>query len=158
MQHRSLFPWDWGDILWWSWAQTCLSGQWCDQRVDGGGSWSWVDSAKTSEKSEQKSGREISLGFSALASSVDMVTLLMFSSRGGYSQRDLSTLGEKLIENMFQLMMGFHFCNQGIPRIIWGWERRMTMNLTVSEKSPEEKEMTEVQRIVPLELGVPSTL
>ena len=98
------------------------------------------------------------MGFSALASSVDMVTLLMFSSRGGYSQRDLSTLGEKLIENMFQLMMGFHFCNQGIPRIIWGWERRMTMNLTVSEKSPEEKEMTEVQRIVPLELGVPSTL
>ena len=34
----------------------------------------------------------------------------------------------------------------------------MTMNLTVSEKGLEEKEMTEVQRIVPSVLGVPSTL
>ena len=114
--------------------------------------------AKTSAKSEQKSGREISLGFSTWASSVDMVTLLMLPSRGGYSCRDLSTLGEKLIENVFQSMMGFHFCNQDIPRIIWGRERQMTMNLTVSEKGPEEKEMIEVQRIVPLVLGVPSTL
>ena len=97
-----------------------LSGQWCDQW---GGSWSWVDLAKTLAKSKQKSGREISLDFSAWASSVDMVTLLMFSSRGGYSWRDLSTLGEKSIENVFQSMMRFHFCNQGIPRIIWGWER-----------------------------------
>ena len=46
-------------------------------------------------------------------------------------------------------MMGFHFCNQGIPRIIWGQERRMTMNVTISEKGLEEKEMTEVQQIVP---------
>ena len=87
-----------------------------------------------------------------------MVTLLMFSSRGGYSWRDLLTLGEKSIENVFQLMMGFHFYNQGIPRIIWGRERQMTMNLTMSEKGPEEKEMMEVQQIVPLVLGVPSTL
>ena len=87
-----------------------------------------------------------------------MVTLLMLSSRGGYSWRDLLTLGEKSIENVFQLMMGFHFHNQGIPRIIWGWERRMTMNLTMSEKDPEEKEMTEVQQIVPLVFGVPSML
>ena len=100
---------------------------------------------KTSVKSEQKSGREISLGFLAWASSVDMVTLLMFSSRGGYSLRDLLTLGEKLIENIFQSMMWFHFCNQGIPRIIWGQERQMTMNLTMLEKGLEEKEMTEVQ-------------
>ena len=98
------------------------------------------------------------MDFSAWASSVDMVTLLMFSSRGGYSQRDLLTLGEKSIENVFQLMMGFHFYNQGIPRIIWGQERQMTMNLTMSEKGPEEKEMMEVQQIVPLVLGVPSTL
>ena len=34
----------------------------------------------------------------------------------------------------------------------------MTMNLTMSEKGPEEKEMTEVQQIVPLVLGVPSML
>ena len=98
------------------------------------------------------------MDFSAWASSVDMVTLLMFSSRGGYSQRDLLTLGEKLIENVFQLMMRFHFYNQGIPRIIWGWEKQMTMNLTILEKGPEEKEMMEVQQIVPLVLGVPSTL
>ena len=32
------------------------------------------------------------------------------------------------------------------------------MNLTVLEKEPELKEMTEVQRMVPLILGVPSTL
>ena len=83
-----------------------------------GGSWSWVDLVKTSAKSEQKSRREISLDFSAWASSMDIVTLLMFSSRGGYSQRDLSILGEKSIENVFQSMMEFHFCNQGIPRII----------------------------------------
>ena len=111
-----------------------------------------------SAKSEQKSGREISLGFSAWASSMDMVTLLMLSFKGGYSRRDLSTLGEKSIENVFQLMMEFHFCNQGIPRVIWGWERRMTMNLTMSENSPEEKEITEVQQIVPLVLEVPSML
>ena len=74
-----------------------------------------------------------------------MVTLLMFSSRGGYSRRDLSTLEEKSIENLLQSMMGFHFYNQGIPRITWGQERQMTMNLTVSEKGPEEKEITEVQ-------------
>ena len=85
---------------------------------------------KTSAKSEQKSGREISLGFSAWG-------------------RNLLILGEKSIENVFQLMMGFHFCNQGIPRIIWGQERQMTMNLTMSEKGPEEKEMMEVQQIVP---------
>ena len=85
------------------------------------------------------------MDFSAWASSVDIVTLLIFSSREGYSWRDLSTLGEKSIENVFQSMMGFHFHNQGIPRIIWGQERRMTMNLTMLEKGPEEKEMTEVQ-------------
>ena len=89
---------------------------------------------------------------------MDKVTLLMFSSKGGYSRRDLSTLEEKSIENMFQSMMEFHFHNQGIPRIIWGQERQMTMNSTMSEKGLEEKEMTEVQQIVPLVLGVPSTL
>ena len=96
-------------------------------------------------KSEQKSGSETSLGFSVWASSMDIVTLLMLSSRGGYSRRDLSTLGEKSIKNLFQSMMGFHFCSQGIPRITWGRERRMTINLTMSEKGSEEKEMTEVQ-------------
>ena len=123
----------------------------------GGGSWLWVDSAKTLAKSKQKSGRKTSLGFLVWASSVDMVTLLMFSSRG-YARKDLSTLEEKSIENLFQSMMGFHFYNQGIPRITWGRERRMTINLTVLEKGPEEKEMTEIQRIVPLVLGVRSTL
>ena len=34
----------------------------------------------------------------------------------------------------------------------------MTMNLTMSEKGSEEKEMTEVQQIVPSVLGVPSML
>ena len=89
---------------------------------------------------------------------MNIMTLLMSSVRGGCSQGDFSTLGEKSMENLFQSMMGFHFCSQGIPRITWGQERRMTMNLTVSVKDSEEKEMTEVQRIVPLVLGVPSTL
>ena len=100
----------------------------------------------------------MSLGFSVWASSVDIMTLLMSSVRGGCSRRDLSTLEEKSMENLFQSMMGFHFCSQGIPRITWGRERRMTMNLTVLVKDSEEKGMTEVQRIAPSVLGVPSTL
>ena len=98
------------------------------------------------------------MGFSVWASSVDIMTLLMSFVRGGCSQRDLSTLGEKLMENLFQSMMGFHFCSQGIPRITWGQERQMTINLTVSVKDLEEKGMTEVQRIVSSVLGILSTL
>ena len=71
-------------------------------------------------KSEQKSRREISLDFLAWASSVDMVTLLMLSSRGGYSQRDLSTLGEKSMENVFQSMMGFHFVTRAFQGLSGG--------------------------------------
>ena len=78
-----------------------VSGQWCDQKVGGGVVGHGLIWQRRWQSQSKKSGREISLGFSAWASSMDKVTLLMFSSKGGYSLRDLSTLGEKSIENMF---------------------------------------------------------
>ena len=65
---------------------------------------------------------------------------------------------QKLMVNVLQLILGFHFWSQGMPRIIWGQESQMTMNLIVSVKDPEVKEITVIQQMVLLLLGVPSML
>ena len=51
----------------------------------------------------------------------------------------------KSMVNILQSILGFHFWSQGMPRIIWGQESQMTMNLIVSVKDPEVKEITVVQ-------------
>ena len=71
----------------------------------------------TSAKSEQKAGIDTFLGCSEMVSSVDMVILAISSPWGGYSRRDLSTQGDKLIEKLTQLMMEFHFLSQGMLRM-----------------------------------------
>ena len=59
---------------------------------------------------------------------------------------------------LFQLMAGFHFFSQGIPRIISLRSRLRTMSLSFYVLSLNRISMWAFHRMVPLALAVPSTL
>ena len=57
-----------------------------------------------------------------------------------------------------QLILGFHLCNQGIPKITCCWPRLRTIRSVLSLNREKRMSVWAFHPIVPLTLAVPSTL
>ena len=57
-----------------------------------------------------------------------------------------------------QSILGFHLCNQGIPKITCCWPRLRTMRLVLSLDWEKRMSVWAFHLMVPLTFAVPSTL